>query len=120
MLRRVVACIAAALREQGHAEASAASPLPPHPCDSRAGEWRLAGGNLQQLTLQFPALLRSSVTVSIEFSYPLRDALSGFYRSTFSSERESVAAHLPCISESRAKAFCLNGGPLVAQASSTL
>ena len=47
------------------------------------GEWRLAGGNLQQLTLQFPAVLSGPVTVSIEFGYPLRDALSGFYRSTF-------------------------------------
>lgn len=53
----------------------------------RSGEWRLAGGNLQQLTLQFPAVLRSAVTVSIDFSYPLRDALSGFYRSTFTGER---------------------------------
>ena len=47
------------------------------------GEWRLAGSSLQQLTLQFPTVLSGPVTVSIEFGYPLRDALSGFYRSTF-------------------------------------
>ena len=72
-----------------HLRPCSCSLLLTHPYELRAGDWRLAGGNLQQLTLQFPALLRSSVTVSIEFSYPLRDALSGFYRSTFSSEREA-------------------------------
>jgi len=60
-----------------------------HACNAlRAGEWRLAGDNLQQLTLQFPAVLSGPVTVSIEFGYPLRDALSGFYRSTFTGQEK--------------------------------
>lgn len=59
-----------------------------------AGEWSLVEGDQQQLTLRFPrALEEGAARVSIGFSYPLREGLSGFYRSSFSSAPSSRPSH---------------------------
>ena len=61
-----------------------------------------AAGNIsfveatQQMILQFPDAIANSRVLELQFTYPLSDGLSGFYRSEFPGELSSLEATLQC------------------------